>query len=100
MVIHGVDVGREVVGEDDLLEESPYCELQPRFECGCAPNALLLELRHHVPGALDRTRDELRKERDVEGVVEQVANGRYLTAIHVDDIANRLERVERNSDGQ
>src|SRR6185503_4304181 len=86
--------------ENDLLEETPDRELEPGLEGRRAPDALLLELRNHVPGALDRTRDELRKKRHVERVIEQVANGRQLAAIHVDDVADGLERVERDADWQ
>ena len=49
---------------------------------------------------LDRTRHELREESDVQRVIERIACRRHFAAVDIDDVADRLERVERYSDGQ
>ena len=60
----------------------------------------LVELRQKTQRALDRSRDELREEGNVDGELAQVALGRPVPAIDVDRIAERLERVEGNPDGK
>ncbi len=49
-------------------------------------------------GALDRARHELRKEGHEEREVEEAVGGAEATAIDVDRVAHRLERVERDPD--
>ncbi|MGY3124949.1 hypothetical protein ACVWXQ_008886 [Bradyrhizobium sp. S3.14.4] len=55
------------------------------------------ELRQHVCRTLDRTGDQLRKEAHILGIGDKVALSGNPAIVHVERIADRLKRVERNA---
>lgn len=60
----------------------------------------LAQLIVNVGVADDRSRDKLRKERNVCAECGDVLLNARVAAVYVDDVGERLERVERYSDRQ
>ena len=58
------------------------------------------DLRQQRGRPHDRAGDQVREERDERRELHEVARRRDLAAIDVDDVAHRLERVERDADRQ
>src|SRR6185295_11218909 len=59
-----------------------------------------VKLMQHVLRPLDRTGDELRKIHDVERIDPEVALRLLLAAIDLDDVAQALEGMKRETDRQ
>ena len=60
----------------------------------------VLKLRGDIGIPHDRPRDELGKERNIGGKVDEIPLRRRCTAIDVDDVAEHLKGVEADADGQ
>ena len=101
VVEHTVDeVHREVVAQDDFLEQAVEYPEHGHAELQAAQAVLAVELRDEVAGFYDRSGHQLGEERDVETEIEQVAHRFYQSPVHVGRIADDLERVEGDSHGQ
>ena len=72
----------------------------PSRSCSRVMRRGRIDLRQQARGAQDRSGDEVREEGDEHREVEEVARRRDLAAVHVDDVAHRHERVERDADRQ
>ena len=59
----------------------------------------LVDLRHELAAAHDRAGDDVREERQVGREVEE-RPGLEVAAVDVDDVAEGLEREERDADRQ
>src|SRR5205823_5755309 len=59
-----------------------------------------LKLRQEIARALDRPGDELREEGDESEEADKVALRLDVAPVGVDGVAHRLERVERDADGE
>ena len=90
----------QVVGDHHLLEEAPHGEMKTRGDVAPAHVPRLLHLRQQRPRGHDRTRHHVREERHEEGEVDRVLGGLHLAPIDVDDVADALEGVEGDPDGQ
>ena len=95
-----IDEHRQVIRQHDLLEHAPREQVQPAPDGGASRAAVLLELRQEVRRLDDRSRDQLRKEGDVQRKAHQVAADGQLAAIDVDRIAQALKGVKRDADRQ
>ena len=101
VVEHTVDeVHREVVAQDDFLEQAVEYPEHGHAELQAAQAVLAVELRDEVAGFYDRSGHQLGEERDVETEIEQVAHRFHQPAVHIGRIADDLERVEGDSHGQ
>ena len=88
------------VGHDHLLEQPPR-DLVAAVGKGRRVGAVLLaELRQQRDGALDGPGHELREKADIQRVDAEVALGLHLPAVHIDGVAQRLERVEADAHRQ
>ena len=96
----GIDDAGAVVGDDELLEESPEDLAHAIDGTGIVELALALELGQQIRGALDGTCHELGEETDIGEELDDIVCGTYLTAIDIDGIAECLERVETDAYGQ
>ena len=96
----GVDdrAGQEV-RDHDLLEQAAQDQPHRRGHVHVARVALLVELRDELVGPHDRPGHQVREERQVQ---EQVAPARRRerTAVDVDHVGDRHERVEGDAHGQ
>ena len=106
-VQHGVveypvdEVQADIVRDDRFLEQARQDQKDSASEhVARNENGIPVNLRQKVPGPDDRTRHELRKERQVEQVVDPAPHGLDLPAVQIDHVAHRLEREERDADGQ
>ena len=94
---------RRPVGDDHLQEEAPDHQDGAPGHPLRVPQFLfvgVLHLGQQIFRALDGSRHELGEEGHEQRVAQQIALGLRVAAVHVDDVAQRLERVERNADGQ
>ena len=98
--VHGVDEDAEVVGQHDLLEQAEGEVLHAEGESLRRDGPLLVELGDEIPGLDDGSGHELREEGDVQRGPHEIALGRYLAAGDVDGVAERLEGIEGDADGQ
>lgn len=100
VVPHPVDGYRAVVGQNHLFAESPK-DLAHAVDGGSVvEGAGLEELGQEVGGALDGAGYQLRKETDEGEEGYHVVGGFNLALVHVDGVAERLEGVERDADGE
>ncbi len=90
----------EVVGDENLLEVSPGDEPCAIAQLLARDRARAVDLRQQRRRAQDRSGDQVRKEGDEHGEIQQVPRRGDLPSIHVDDVAHRHERVERDPDRQ
>ncbi|MNF66323.1 hypothetical protein D3C84_481100 [compost metagenome] len=90
---------REGVGDEDLLDETLH---EPRAALGELVEGVraVVELVGEVAETQNRAGNQVREDRHEGREVDQVARGRGVAAIHVDDVADRLEDVERDTDRQ
>ena len=98
---HRVGHVRQVVGDEDLLEEAP--DDRARARRGSGPAACVRGLTicgSSQLGAQDRAGDQMREIRDEHREVAQIPARLDLAPVHVDHVAHRDERVERDADGQ
>ncbi len=94
------DLGRQVARHHDLLEESATDQPQRLDRRDPARVRGDRDLARHVGGSNDRAGDELGEERQEQCHVEQVHRFGELAPRHVDDVADGLEREERDADRQ
>src|SRR3982751_4137250 len=92
--INGVDVDRQAVRDDDLLEESPECQRETVAHPSRIEMLPLMQLVQHVLWSLDRPGDQLRKIHDVQRVDAEVALCLLATSVHLDYVAKALEGME------
>ena len=95
-----VDVLGQVVGQRHLLEEADEEQRQAVGDVLPRDRRRSLELRQQVVGALDRPGHQLGEERDERQEPHEAALGLDDALVGVDGVAHRLERVERDADGQ
>ena len=95
-----VRVEREVVGDDDLLDETPEDQITTFVELLKIEAPWFFDLRQEGRRPHDRPGDQMREERDEGGELDEVARWFGVASIDVDHIAHRLERIERNADRQ
>ncbi len=90
----------EVVRHYHLLEEAPHREVEPghRVRPPRVPGAL--HLGEQVARGHDRARDHVGEKRDEQREVHGVLRGLDVAAVDVHDVADALERVERDADRQ
>ena len=103
VVPHGVHEDRCPVGDDHLQEEAPDHQDGALCHALRIPQFLfvgVLHLGQQIFRALDRPCHELREERHEQSIAQEISLGLRVAAVHVDDVAQRLERVERDADGQ
>ena len=90
----------QVIGNDHLLEEPPQHLPQP-VNCVVPVEAPpLVELDEQVRRLLDRPGDHMREEGDEAEILHGVIDGAYAAAVDVDGVTQRLERVERDANGE
>lgn len=59
-----------------------------------------MDLRQDVPGALDRTGDQLREKCQIQGKFQKIPLGRDRVPVYVYRIAERLEQKKGNAQSQ
>ncbi len=98
--IHRIDDERNAVRDDHLLEQSRGHQLDAgdKIRVGKAMN--FAELVKQVLRALDGTGHELRVEHHVQRKIRRRTFRLHAATIHLDRVAHRLERVERQADRQ
>ena len=99
-LVHRVDEGSDVVGDDDLLEKAEEHDLQAGLEVFEGDVPLLPQLGEKVPGLDDGARHKLREEGNIEGQAEEAPLRLELPAVHVDGVAQRLEGIEADAHRQ
>src|SRR5207253_10159436 len=94
--IDGVYQDGQAVRHDDLFEEPPENQLQASG--GVFPGKLvfLVELMQQVPGALDGTGHQLRKEAGIDRKNAEMFFRLRLAVIDIHYITDLLERVKGN----
>src|ERR1700730_15206144 len=95
-----VHVRRKIVGNDHLLEiaEQHLSRAIGRFIP--IEMAIVLELLQQVLGEINRTGDQVRKERVKTKILHHVAHRLQPPAVNIDRVTERLKSVERNSKRQ
>ena len=88
----------DIVGDDGLLKESHHDEPQACSKHLARHNERLPKLRQEGAGTKDGARKQGGEEGHEKGQVEQIAGGAHLTAVDVDDVAQRLEGKEGNAE--
>ncbi len=99
-LVDEVDEGGEVVGEGDFLEEAPSDEPDAFFDHGLGDAAGGGYLGEEVATSFDGAGDELGEEGDVGEEGEEVAGGGELTAKDIEGVAEGLEGIEGDADGE
>jgi hypothetical protein len=61
---------------------------------------LRLNLGKQIAGSLNRACDKLGKKRNKGRVFSEMTLSLYAAPVHINDIAERLKRIKRNSDRQ
>src|SRR5262245_58369734 len=89
---------REVVRDHRLLEQAEQEQLDALHDLVLAHGVAPCELRKELTRAHDRSRDELRKERDVQREVEEIRAELLTPAVDVERVTHRLERVEGDAE--
>ncbi|MCY1452530.1 hypothetical protein D9M71_694550 [compost metagenome] len=90
---------RQGVGDEHFLDEALH-EARAAFGKLVEGVGAVVELVGQVLEAQHRAGDQVREDRDEGGEVDQVAGGRGVAAVDVDDVADRFEDVERDTDRQ
>ncbi len=96
----GVDERREPISDHDLLPQSPDHQVNAVDDLLAADTARALDLRQQVDGPHDRAGHEVREETDEQREVPEIPRRLELAPVDVDRVAHRLEREERDADGQ
>ena len=96
----GVHRRQRAVRDDHLLEQAPNHQQKAALQVVPVKGMALPKLRRELIVAPDRSLDELREERDEQRESCRILLRRVLAAVHVDQVAHRLERVERNAQRQ
>ena len=93
-------MNRELVRKNHFLHE-PERDQKQTFASGLAcQRRHRFELRKQITRTNDGTRNQMREERDEEQVTEIASMRGQIAAIHIDHVAHRFEREERNADGR
>ncbi len=92
--------GGAVVGNDHFLEKSPQNLTATVHSLSIIEAAGFMELRQKVLCPLNRTRNQLRKERYVGEKGDSVLAGGNLFAVNVNRVAHSLKGVEADADGK
>ena len=101
VVEHAVDqVHAHEVREDDLLRHAHRDQEERVPDPLAGQPRRPVDLRQELGRAHDRAGDELREEGDVEAEADEAAARLEPPAVDVDRVAERLERVEADADGQ
>ena len=98
LVEHGFGKARDLVGDQHLLRKTDDEDAQARRDAP-EPHAPRAEAARNRVIADDRAGDELRKHRDVDRDLKQVAVGR-CAAMHVDQVRDRVKGEERDAERQ
>ena len=103
--LHGVRIHRvyensDIIRDNYLFEKAEQEYLHTLFEIYKGDIPVLTELRQKLPRLHDRSGDELREKRDIKRKLYRASLRLDLPAVDVDNIAERLEGVERNADRQ
>jgi hypothetical protein len=92
--IAGIRIDRETVRNDDFLEQSDHENADTHREIRRhVPSLRRTDLRHDLGVVRDRTGDQLRKEGDEEGIVEQCEVA-HQAAVGIHEKGNFLKRDE------
>ena len=91
--------GGQRIGEQQLLHHADLEEQDAAVHLRPAVHAVL-QFVFDNRIAHNGARDELREHRHITQEVDEARGGLHLAAIHVDCVTHRLERVERDADGQ
>lgn len=94
--LHKVDA--DIIRNNRFLEKTAYNQEDSLSEHLLRDKQRTADLRDKVACTHDGACHQLREERYIESIVQQVGEGRYLFAIHIDRIAQRLESEERDAD--
>lgn len=104
---HSLIVGKDqvdhrcgIVGNHHLLEQPPQYQSHTVNAAPVAKTPVLHELRYQVGGALYRPRHKLREETDEDEERQRFAYRLHLAAVNVYHIAQCLESIKGNSDGE
>src|SRR5690606_72703 len=100
VAVNCLNEAAEAVGDDHFLEEAPRHELQPVHHHRIVEPVLLVELGQEIAGALNRSGDQLRKETQIGAEDTEVPFGLNLSVVDIDEVAGKLERIERDADRQ
>ncbi len=95
-----VDQRGQRVRDDDLLGQAQGEARETGRDVVQPVRAQLWQLVGDLPVAHDRARDELREHRDVRHERHRVAQCLPLAPVHVHDVGDVVERVERDADRQ
>ena len=90
----GVGEQCAVVGDHRLSEQARENQQQAVEESVLVEPAWRLHLRQQVAGPLNRTGDQVGKQADEQGVVDERFGRLELSLIDVDDVSDFLERVK------
>ena len=90
-------VERDIVADDGLLEQSDDDEVYTLGEHHACDAQRLADLWGEITRTDDRAGDELREERHVESILEQIGQRFQTAAIHVDGVAHALESEEADT---
>jgi hypothetical protein len=86
-----------VVGDNRLSEQARENQQKPVEESLIVKPAWRLHLRQQVAGPLNGTGDEMGKQADKQGVIDEGFGRFQLPVIHVDDICDFLKGVKGNA---
>ena len=95
-----VDCLCAVVGHYHFFEEPPKHETTAIDRFGIVESPGMIELREQASCSLDGASDQLREETDVSKEREEIPTGCNATLIDINGIAQGLECVETDSNGQ
>ena len=101
VIEHAVDeVDGDVVAEHNLLDQAVHDPEDGDAELLAAEEVFLVELRDELVGPHDGTGHQLWKETDIEAEVEDVSDRFDAVTIHIHDVADGLEGIERDAHGE
>src|SRR4051794_24392363 len=98
--VYVVDVKRKPVCYDKLLEEPPRHSLEPARDIHVIDAMPLTELMQQVLWPLNRACHKLREEHHVGGVDHEISLCLLIPSVDLDDIAQALEGMKRQSNRQ
>ena len=97
---HVNEVDGDVVAQDDFLHQAVHDPEHGDTELLAAEEVFLVELRDELVGPHDGTCHQLREEAHIEAEVKDIAYRRDAVAVHIHDVADGLEGVERDTHRQ
>ncbi len=93
-----VNIESASVGKCKFQEISPQHQPHAGHNIFIRKNFLFMELRQQVSRALNRPCNQLRKERNEQGVSKEIPLYSDLALIYINRIAQCLKNIERNPD--